>query len=112
MNKTAAKTKVKKAKKSIKPRNTYTPGQRSEAKRYYLIGLNLQEISKLLDNIPIRTLENWQTADQWTALKGVENIKKQAFNLHEAGKSYSEISEILNISRVSVWRYIKEANQK
>jgi len=112
MDKTATKTKVKKANKKNKPRNKYTPGQRTEAKRYYLIGLNLQEVSKLLDNIPIRTLENWQTADQWTALKGVENIKKQALNLHEAGKNHSEISEILNISRVTVWRYIKEANQE
>jgi len=112
MDKAVPKTKAKKVKKNPKPRNTYTPGQRSEAKRYYLIGLNLQEISKLLDNIPIRTLENWQTSDQWTALKGVENIKKQALNLHEAGKSYSEISEILNISRVTVWRYIKEVNQE
>lgn len=101
-----------KSKKVIQTRQKYTANDRIEAKRYYLIGLNLQEISKLLDNIPIRTLENWQTADKWTALKGVENIKKQALNLSEAGKTYTEIAEMLKISRVTVWRYIKEAQNE
>jgi len=105
-------TTTKKKKHTPQTRNRYTAGQRSEAKRYYLIGLNLQEISKLLDNIPFRTLEKWQALDKWTALKGIENIKKQALRLSEAGKSYNEIAELLNISRVTVWRYLKEAKEK
>ncbi len=101
----------KKRKKAKIHRNSYTPEQRSEARRYYLLGLNLQEISKLTDNTPVKTLEKWQTLDQWTALKNIESVKKQALRLSEAGKSYNEIAEILKISRVTVWRYIKQANE-
>ncbi len=103
--------KTKKVKKAPKPRNQYTAEHRSEARRYYLIGLNLHEISKILDGIPIRTLENWQTLDQWTKLKGIENIKLQVVRLKEGGKSLNEIAEMLKIHRVTVWRYIKEATE-
>ncbi len=89
-------------------RNKYTADHRSEAKRFYLIGLNLTEISKLT-GVPVRTLENWQTADKWAMFKTVEPIKKQALRMFEAGNTYKQIAETLNISPVSVWRYCKQA---
>ena len=104
MNKTA----TKKAVKAPIHRNKYTATHRSEAKRFYLLGLNLNEISKLLD-IPFRTLENWQTVDKWVLFKTVEPIKKQALRMSEAGKTYNEIAETLNINKVTVWRYLKQA---
>lgn len=89
-------------------RKSYTAQDRSEAKRYYLLGLNLTEIGKLLD-VPFRTLENWQTADKWAAFKTIEPIKKQVLRMSEAGNTYKEIAETLKISTVTVWRYIKQA---
>ncbi len=104
------KTKTK-AQKIVKQRNKYTIEQKENARRYYLMGLNLHEISKLVDNCPVRTLEKWQQADKWTELKQPENIKHKTLELHESGKSYSEIAELLKISRVTVWRYIKQAKE-
>ena len=101
----------KRAKKPVKQRNKYTLEHKENARKYYLMGLNLHEISKLLDNCPVRTLEKWQQSDKWTELKQPESIKFRTLELHESGKSYSEIAEILKISRVTVWRYIKEARQ-
>lgn len=101
----------KRTKKTTKPRKKYTIEQKDQARKYYLMGLNLHDISKLLDNCPVRTLEKWQLSEKWTELKQPENIKLRALELSESGKSYSEIAEILKISRVTVWRYIKQASE-
>ena len=98
-----------KQKKAVTQRNTYTAEHREKSRKYYLIGLNLHEVSKLMDNIPVRTLEKWQISEKWTAIKEVQPIKLRALELHRAGRSYNEIAEILKINRVTVWRYLKEA---
>lgn len=99
----------KKSQAVVNQRNKYTFGDRATAKRYYLMGLNLQEISKLMDGVPVRTLEKWQQSEKWTAIKEVQPLKRRVSELHEAGRSYNEIAEMLQISRVTVWRYLKEA---
>ena len=76
----------KEVKRIVKQRNKYTGDQKKDAKKYYLMGLNLTEISKLLDGCPVRTLEKWQQADNWTALKKPENIKHQTMKLHKSKK--------------------------
>lgn len=101
-------TTQKKTQQPMKQRNTYTADIKEKARKYYLMGLNMQEVSKLTDGIPPRTLEKWQAAGKWCDLKGLENIKVRAYDLHCAGKSYAEISELLKINRVTIWRYIKE----
>lgn len=88
------------------PRKQYTAEDRAKARKYYLMGLNLQEIGLLLSGCPVRTLEKWQTAEKWTALKQLENIEVKAYELHQAGKSYKEIARLLEISYTTVWRYI------
>ncbi len=106
-------TKVHKAKKTLStPRNKYTPDQREKALKYYLLGLNMIEISKLLDGLPIRQLEKWQMIHQWTALKNCKPIKQRALELKQSGKSTKEISEILKISSVTIWRYTKTDPEK
>ena len=96
-------------KKSKTPtRNKYTAEQREKARKYYLMGLNMEEISKLLDGLPVRTLEKWQFSEQWTALKNCKPIKQRALDMKNAGKTMQEISKTLNISTVTAWRYIKE----
>ncbi|HCT31520.1 MAG TPA: hypothetical protein DIW31_12525 [Bacteroidales bacterium] len=105
------KIKVKKSGKVVIQRNKYTIEHREKARKYYIMGLNLHEISKLLDDCPVRTLEKWQQAEKWTDLKQPESIKKKALELSEAGKSYNEIAKILEISRTTVWRYLIEAKE-
>lgn len=92
----------------IKTRNRYTAEDRANAVRYYTIGLNMQEISTLLGGCPIRTLEKWQRAEQWTKLRALSNIEIKAYELHKAGRSYKEIGQMLKISTVTVWRYISK----
>ncbi len=95
--------------KVVTHRNKYTIEQKEKARKYYLMGLNLMEISKLLDGCPVRTIEKWQQAEGWTELKKPKNVKLRALELQGTGKTYNEIGEILNISEVTVWRYIKDA---
>ena len=59
----------------------------------------------------MRTLEKWQLLEKWTELKQPENIKVKAFELKQSGKSYLQIAKLLEISRVTVWRYTREAQQ-
>ncbi len=87
-------------------RQTYTADQREQARRMYLRGLYLTEISVLLQ-IPVRTLEKWQTAEKWTLLKGGEEIHKRAFEMKQSGKTAIEIAKILNINRATVFKWIK-----
>jgi DNA-directed RNA polymerase specialized sigma24 family protein len=98
-----------KASRKPRKRNIYTAEHRENARKYYLMGLNLTEIGKLLDGCPVRTLEKWQTRERWTELKHIPEIKTRAMELLRGGKTYSEIADLLKISRVTVWRYIKQA---
>lgn len=102
MKKSKSNTKI------VKTRTTYTLEIKASAKRFYLIGLTLQEISKLVD-APVRTIENWQIAENWKQLKETTPVKGKALELKESGKTYKEISNLLNKSRATVWRYITTA---
>jgi uncharacterized protein YjcR len=92
-------------------RNKYNVEHREKARKYYLMGLNLHEVSKLLDGCPVRTLEKWQQAEKWTELKKPENIKLRAKELFESGKTYLEIADLLKIGYTTVWRYLKQARK-
>lgn len=106
----------KQTKKPNKPehitRNKYTGEDKAKARKYYLMGLNMNEIGLLLNGCPVRTLEKWQAADKWTSLKQPAPITQRTIELHKSGKTYAEIAEILKINRVTVWRYIKQAKSK
>lgn len=90
-----------------KGRNKYTSAHKEKALKYYLLGLNLFEISKLTD-IPERTLQKWQTKEGWVKFKETDNLKEKAVNLKKAGIANKQISEILKISTTTVWRYCKK----
>ncbi len=92
-------------------RQKYTPEQRENARRYYLRGLYLPEISKIMD-IPVRTLEKWQSAEKWTLIKECPEIKKRAYDLRKSGNTVKQVSDILNISPTTIWRYCNDARNE
>lgn len=95
----------------IIPRIRHTKEDKEKAARYYILGLNLIEISKLLDGIPVRTLEKWQLSDKWTELRNPENIRDKVLQLFESGKSRKRIAEIVGRGESTVYRWIKEAKE-
>ncbi len=99
-------------KREITPRTRHSQTDKDKAARYYVMGLTLPEISKLLDGTPVRTLEKWQLANKWTSLKSPENIKDKVLQLHEAGKTKKEIAKLIDRDQSTVFRWIKEAKGK
>jgi transposase len=94
-------------KKEKQTRNSYSLETKATAKRYYLIGLNLNEISKLVD-APVRTIEKWQISENWRDQRETTEIQKKAYELFTSGKKYKEIAKILNLSTATIWRYLKK----
>lgn len=84
----------------------YSTTDREKSRKYYLLGLNLNEVSKLMD-IPERTLQKWQQKERWVKYKEIDSLKAKAIDLKQTGLSNKQISEILNISCTTVWRYCK-----
>lgn len=95
-------------KKPVQQRNKYTPEDKANARKYYLMGLTLPEIGLLLGGCPVRTLEKWQSSEQWTRFKQLKNIETKVCELHASGHSYKQIAEMLDISTVTVWRYLRK----
>lgn len=93
-------------KKKTKERRKYNSEHREEARKYYLRGLFLPEISKLMD-IPKKTLEKWQQAEKWCLIKESPEVEKRAYDLKQSGYTTKKIAEMLDVSTVTVWRYIK-----
>ncbi len=108
MKTTGAKVKTKRG---FKQKNKYTLEHKEKARKYYLMGLNLHEVSKLLDGCPVRTIEKWQQAEKWTEIKNLVNIQFRVKELFESGKTYQEICDLLKIGPTTVWRYIKRAKE-
>jgi uncharacterized protein YjcR len=94
-----------------KQRNTYTMETKANAKRLYLIGLTLVEISKITE-APVRTIEKWQISDNWKQQREITAIEKKALELFNSGKTYKEIAKILNKSLPTIGRYIKTARNE
>ena len=92
-----------------KQKLSYSLEVKANAKRYYILGLNLKEISKLID-APVRTLEHWQKIENWHDLKQTNNIECKALDLYLSGKTYKEVAQILKISLPTVARYL--SNEK
>ena len=99
-------------KKKQKPtvhRVRHNKNDKEKAAKYYIMGLTLPEISKLLNNAPVRTLEKWQLSEKWTSLRSCSNLQQQVLRLYEAGKSRKQISQLVNRNESTVYRWIKKA---
>jgi transposase-like protein len=97
---------MKRKKTETKARTKHSAETKETARKMYLRGLYLTEIS-VLCGVPLRTLEKWQTCEKWTLIKDTPEIKRRAFELSKGGRTYKQIAELLKINPVTVWRYIK-----
>ncbi|PRB03062.1 hypothetical protein CQ046_10935 [Chryseobacterium sp. MYb7] len=88
-------------------KKSYTESERDAARKYYIMGLNLCEVSKLID-IPRRTLEKWHQKESWKKQKESGNLRAKAIELRQKGYTIESISEMLKISRTTIWRYCKK----
>lgn len=104
---------MKKVKKPVqkKQRNTYTLESKAKAKKYYILGLPLSDISKIVD-APVRTIEKWYILENWRELRENKTIHSKALDLFLTGKTYKQIAILLNISTATVWRYLKIAKNE
>lgn len=94
--------------KTTLPNQKHSFEKRAAARKYYLIGLNMPEISKLID-VPIRTVEKWRISEQWQLLKKQDNYEKTIIELYQANESYSRISELMQVTKPTIWRVLKKA---
>lgn len=78
----------------------------AEAYRYYVMGLNCQEIGKLLD-LSVRTIERYMQAGGWKEATNGKTIEAKAYELHESGKTYAEVAKVLRVSKGTVFNYLK-----
>jgi transposase len=89
-----------------KAKHNHSTKDKATALRYYLIGLNVYEISKILD-ISDKTLEKWKINENWYKYKNETPIFEVVYNLSQSGKSYNEIAELLNLHPKTIYNYMK-----
>lgn len=80
---------------------------KTKAYKYFCMGLNSKEIAKILD-LSFRTVQNYMNSDNWKKRQKPANLKFEVLKLYELGNSYKVIAETLNISRTTVYLYLKE----
>ncbi len=80
---------------------------KAKAYKYFCMGLNSKEIGKLLD-ISFRTVQNYMCQEDWHKKQKPANLKFEALKLYELGNSYQVIADTLNVSRTTVYLYLKE----
>jgi len=88
-------------------RRSYSDHDKETARKYYFKGLNLPDISKLME-IPVKTLEKWQQKEKWANAREIDSLKIKARELKQRGYPMKEISKLLKISLTTIWRYTKE----
>jgi len=81
---------------------------KTKAFKYFCLGLNSKEIAKLLD-LNYRTVQGIMSREKWKDKTKFQGVESQAMELKEKGLSVTEISKTLNISRVTVYKYMKKA---
>lgn len=91
-------------------RTKYTIEEIENARKYYLMGLNLYEVSKLTD-ISVRMLKKYRLKYNWKEISKKGNIKERAYDLKQKGSTYDEISDLLKITKRTVFKYVKEIEQ-
>ncbi|AYQ34944.1 sigma factor-like helix-turn-helix DNA-binding protein [Runella sp. SP2] len=95
----------------MKSKSTKQVTPQERAFRYYVMGLNCQEIGKLLD-LSTRTIERYMQLGEWKEQTTGKNVEAKAYDLHEGGKTYAEIAQMLQVSKGTVFNYMKRYKAK
>mgnify|MGYP000340761347 CR=1 FL=1 len=78
-----------------------------KALRYFMMGLTAREIGKLLD-CSFRTIERYVLDGRWKRPTDNRTMKEKAWELVvNDGKTYLEASEMLGVSKSTIYNYIK-----
>lgn len=77
-----------------------------QAFKYYAMGLTCREVGKLLD-LSERTVERYSQKNRWRERVSGKTVEERAYELHQAGKTYAEVAESLNVSKGTVFNYLK-----
>lgn len=81
------------------------------ALRYFTMGLNAKEISKLLD-CSHRTIEKYISDGQWKKPTDNRTLQEKVVALVDSGKSYSEVAKEFGICKATVYNYLKRERAK
>lgn len=84
--------------------------RKAKALRYFLMGLTSTEIGKLLDISP-RTVQAYMQAGRWSEKRTPAAIKQRAYEMSLNGWKYREIAEALQVSKGTVYNYIREMRE-
>lgn len=88
-----------------------TATRKAKALRYYLMGLNATEIGKLLDLSP-RTVQAYMQSGRWREKRTPAAIKQRAYEMHLNGWKYREIADALQVSKSTIYNYIREMREQ
>lgn len=91
--------------KPVPLRKAYTDDVRGEAKDLYLRGVSLERIGRYLA-VPVRTLTNWQTENDWTDALDPEGT---AAKLRRRGFAVADIAARLEVSEKTVRNWLKKS---
>ena len=89
-------------------RKSYTQDVKSQAERYYHMGLNAKEIAKLLDVESHRTVHNWASDGKWLEKHNVKTKQQKAIELRNAKKTAKEIASMLGVDISTVYKWTKK----
>jgi len=84
-----------------------TKAIKQKAFYYFSLGLNSNEIGKLL-NVSPRTIQGYMWRDKWKQKQKTPQICYTVAQLYESGLTYNQIAQTLNISRTTVYNYLKK----
>jgi len=82
-----------------------------EAYKYFLMGLNSQEIGLLLGK-SYRTIQGYALAGKWNFADQNNQLKQKAAEMHENGQNLKEIAQLLGVSRSTVHLWVKQAKRR
>lgn len=85
--------------------------KQKQAYRYFVMGLTAREIAKLTE-LSNRTIERYISLGDWKRPTDTRSLEVKVLELVQSGKSYSEASKILGVSKTTIYNYLKRQRSK
>lgn len=88
-------------------KSTQMTPQQKQAFKYYNMGLNSKEISKLIE-VSFRTIQSWIFKFNWKAKRTPPNKKLKALELVNKGMTYKTISKRFDVSEQTIYKWLRD----